>query len=95
MSYGHNKQGMDLQDQQVKPSWQDHEAELLRRGYQPYWDDETQSRIGQAGIACCSCGKTPSYVGMTDCTTALGFLACDPDCGQWIWFLAPAPSTRP
>jgi hypothetical protein len=26
---------------------------------------------------------------MTDRTTDLGFLACTPQCGEWIWFLAP------
>jgi hypothetical protein len=32
---------------------------------------------------------TLTYVGMTDRTTDLGFLACTPQCGEWIWFLAP------
>ena len=84
---------MDLQDFRTKPHWEDYEASLLDRGYLPYWDPEVQEKL--SGITCCSCGRAPSYVGMTNDTTALGFLACDPDCGGWMWWLAPTTSTRP
>jgi len=32
---------------------------------------------------------------MTDGKTELGFLACTPECGEWIWFLAPLPPLPP
>lgn len=40
-------------------------------------------------MRCCRCGQVTSYVGMTDGTTSLGFIACDSTCGEWFWFLAP------
>ena len=46
-------------------------------------------------ITCCRCGATPTYVGMTNGTTELGFLACTPDCGEWIWFVSPLPPPLP
>jgi hypothetical protein len=79
----------------TKPCWSDYEAELLARNFAPYWDPETARRIMAADITCCRCGGVPTYVGMTDGTTALGFLACESDCGEWIWFLSPSVSTRP
>jgi hypothetical protein len=86
---------MNLTQWQTKPSWGEYEAQLLGRGFEPYWDPETEQRIRAAGITCCRCGATPAYVGMTDGNTELGFLACKPECGEWIWFLAPLPPLPP
>jgi hypothetical protein len=86
---------MNLMQWQTKPSWGEYEAELLRRGFEPYWDPETEQRISTARITCCRCGTTLTYVGMTNRTTELGFLVCTPQCGEWIWFLAPLPPTSP
>ena len=86
---------MDLQEFRTKPRWDEYERSLLRRGYDPYWDAEIRAKVAAAGITCCHCGGVPTYVGLTNGTTALGFLACESDCGEWIWFLAPATSTRP
>ena len=84
---------MELAEFATKPTWEDYEASLLAKGYEPYFDPEIAARV--PSFTCCSCSMTPAYVGMTNGRTALGFLACQPDCGQWLWFLAPAPSTRP
>jgi hypothetical protein len=84
---------MELAEFRTKPSWEEHEEELLRRGFDPYWDPEIAAKIPI--ITCCSCGETPAYVGMTNADTSFGFLACEPACGEWIWFLAPTASTRP
>ena len=86
---------MNLTQWQTKPSWGEYEAQLLRRGFEPYWDPEIEQRIRAAGITCCRCGAIPAYVGMTDGNTELGFLACTPECGEWIWFLAPLPPPAP
>jgi hypothetical protein len=86
---------MDLHEFRTKPTWSVYEESLLRQGYDPYWDPELQAKITAAGITCCRCGRVPTYVGMTNATTALGFLTCGPDCGEWIWFVAPTLSTRP
>ena len=82
---------MNLTQWQTKPSWGEYEAQLLKRSFEPYWDPETEQRITTAGITCCRCGGIPAYIGMTDGNTELGFLACTPECGEWIWFLAPLP----
>jgi hypothetical protein len=37
---------MNLTQWQTKPSWGEYEAELLRQGFEPYWDPETEQRIG-------------------------------------------------
>ena len=84
---------MNLEEFRIKPAWGNYETSLLERGYVPFWDPLVQARVPT--IVCCSCGKTPAYVGMTNGTTTLGFLACDPECGEWLWFLAPTASTRP
>jgi len=84
---------MDLQEFRTKPTWDAYEQSLLKRDYVPYWDREVQANV--SGIACCSCRKAPAYVGMTNGTTALGFLVCVPDCGEWLWFVARTASTRP
>ena len=68
---------------------------MLGRSFEPYWDLQTEQRITTAGITCCRCGATPTYVGMTDGDTELGFLACTPECGEWIWFVAPLPPSSP
>src|SRR5438128_10545278 len=57
---------MNLMQWQTKPSWGEYEAELLRRGFEPYWDPETQQRISTVRITCCRCGTTLTYDGMTD-----------------------------
>jgi hypothetical protein len=85
---------MELAEFSDKPSWDDYEAVLLAKGFDPYWDAELERKIASAGIRCCDCERMPSYVGMIKGTTALGFLACPPDCGRWMWFVAPTPSTR-
>jgi len=84
---------MNLDEFRTRPTWEAYEASLLERGYLPYWDPEVEAKI--SGIVCCWCGRAPAYVGMTDHRTVLGFLACRPDCGEWMWFLAPTTSTRP
>jgi len=86
---------MDLQEFRTKPVWSDYEESLFQRGYDPYWDPDLQAKVAAAGITCCDCGGVPTYVGLTNGTTALGFLACGSECAAWIWFLAPATSTRP
>ena len=86
---------MEIDGWRTKPDWATYEASLLERGYVPCWDPTIAARLETAAIMCCCCGTRPSYVGMTNGAVTLGFLACGPDCGEWIWFLAPAPSTRP
>jgi hypothetical protein len=65
---------MNLTQWQTKPSWGEYEAQLLGRGFEPYWDPETEQRISGAGITCCRCGTTLTYIGMTDGKTEFGFL---------------------
>jgi hypothetical protein len=82
---------MTLEQFRNKPAWEVYEAALLDRGFAPRWDPDAESNI--VGITCRRCRGVPSYVGMTDGTTSLGFLACRPECGEWIGFRAPAPSS--
>jgi len=86
---------MNLTQWQTKPAWSEYEAQLLGRGYEPTWDPDTERAVSSAKITCCRCGATPAYVGMTDGKTELGFLACTPECGEWIRFLAPLPPLPP
>ena len=86
---------MNLTQWQTKPSWSDYEAQLLERGFEPCWDPETEERIRAAGITCCRCGSTPSYVGMTKQGIELGFVACPPECGEWVWFRPPLSASEP
>ena len=79
---------MNLKQWQAKPVWEIYEASLMQRGWEPYFDPETERRLQEAAITCCRCGRVPPYVGMTDGSTRLGFVACGTDCGDWLWFLA-------
>ena len=85
---------MDLKNWQTRPSWEQYEAELLDRGFQPYWNRDIEAKLSAAGITCCSCRSKASYVGMTDGKTELGFLACGPECRGWMWFLAADVTDR-
>jgi len=86
---------MNLTQWQTKPAWSEYEAQLLDRGYEPTWDPDTERAVRSAGITCCQCWTSPVYVGMTDGVTTLGFLACAPDCGEWIWFAPPLSPPEP
>jgi hypothetical protein len=83
---------MNLKEWQTKPVWEIYEASLMQGGWEPYWDPETEKRLQEATVTCCRCGQVPAYVGMTDGTTRLGFVACGPDCGDWFWFLPAGES---
>jgi hypothetical protein len=78
---------VDLNGWQNRPCWEDYEAELLGRGFQPYFDEQLEDRVRAAGLLCAHCGAKPVFVGMTNGKVDLGFVACGPACGDWFWFL--------
>jgi hypothetical protein len=36
---------MNLKGWQTKPVWEIYEASLMQRGWEPYWDPETEKRL--------------------------------------------------
>ena len=71
---------MELEEFRTKPPWEAYEATLLTKGFMPCLEPERSP----LPITCCRCGEVPAYIVMTDGTATLGFLACNPSCGEWI-----------
>jgi hypothetical protein len=69
-----------LEEFRTRPTWEEYQESLLDRGFSHYWDPDTETKI--TGITYRRCRRVPTYVGMTDGTTSLGFLVCRPDCGE-------------
>jgi hypothetical protein len=71
---------MQLEQWQTKPPWEHYEAALMSKGFVPRFEPQE----APLPITCCRCGAVPAYIVMTDGATTLGFLACGPECGEWI-----------
>jgi len=66
---------MDVEEFRTKPPWEAYEATLLIKGFVPCFEPGGTDVLP---ITCCRCGDVPAYIRLTDGTTTLGFLACQP-----------------